>query len=228
MTFAEKVTAFNRSLSYNGTLPAGIRIMNPFEELSEALRISERFYNKYYNDSNTRKIILGINPGRFGAGITGIPFTDTKRLADKCGISAEGISSHETSSVFVYDLINKYGGPEKFYRDFYINSVCPLGFVKTGSKGREVNYNYYDDIELTSSLLEFIMFSLKEQLSFGIDRETGFCLGTGKNYNFLNKLNKELTLFDRLIPLEHPRFIMQYRLKKKDEYIEKYLRLLKQ
>ncbi len=33
-----------------------------------------------------RYLILGINPGRFGGGITGIPFTDPIRLQNICGI----------------------------------------------------------------------------------------------------------------------------------------------
>jgi len=200
--------------------------MNPFAESPEALKVSELFYRKYYNDNRQRRIILGINPGRFGAGITGIPFTDTKRLSDECGITVEGFSSHETSSVFVYDMIRCYGGPAKFYLDYYINSVCPLGFVKRSNNGKEVNYNYYDDRELNSVVMEFILTSLQQQLSFGIKRDRGYCLGTGKNFQFLERLNSRLGLFDRLIPLEHPRYIMQYRLKRKDEYIKKYLRLL--
>jgi hexokinase len=51
-------------------------------------------------------------------------------------------------------------------------------------------------------------------------------LGTGKNYKFLEKLNKQEKFTEQLIPLEHPRFVMQYRAKRKQEFIEKYLRLL--
>jgi uracil-DNA glycosylase len=67
-------------------LPQNIKIMNPFKENQKIIPISSSFYEKYYNDNNPRHLILGINPGRFGAGVTGIPFTDTKRLADKCGL----------------------------------------------------------------------------------------------------------------------------------------------
>ncbi len=58
--------------------------MNPFKENPDALAISSAFYKKYYDDHRMRRLILGINPGRFGAGVTGIPFTDTKRLTEKC------------------------------------------------------------------------------------------------------------------------------------------------
>ncbi|MEZ5000554.1 MAG: DUF4918 family protein [Bacteroidales bacterium] len=223
MTFADKVIEFNRQLGFKGTLPDGIRIMNPFADSPEALKISETFYRKYYNDQNTRKIILGINPGRFGAGITGIPFTDTKRLNEKCGITTDGFTSHETSSVFIYDMIESYGGPEKFYSKYYINSVCPLGFVKLNNLGREVNFNYYDDRDIASRVTELIIFSLQDQVSMGIDTKKAYCLGTGRNFRFLKTLNDTLGLFEEIIPLEHPRYIMQYRLREKENYIKNYI-----
>src|SRR6266576_3975 len=126
MTFADKVNSFNKQLEYTGAaLPQGIRIMNPFREFEQTTCISEAFYYKYYNDNNPRYIILGINPGRFGGGLTGIPFTDPKRLKSECHIDYEGKITHEPSSVFVYEMIDAFGGPEQFYRKFYINSLCP-------------------------------------------------------------------------------------------------------
>ncbi len=49
------------------------------------MQVMQKFYYKYYNDSNKRKFIIGINPSRHGAGVTGVPFTDTKRLDNVCG-----------------------------------------------------------------------------------------------------------------------------------------------
>src|ERR1700740_3329374 len=141
MSFADKIIRFNEQLVYTGNpLPPGIRIMNPFRESEQAMAISETFYRKYYNDNNKRHLILGINPGRFGAGLTGIPFTDTKRLVSECHISYEGKISHETSSVFVYESIEGFGGVKAFYSKFYINSLCPLGFTIIDEKGKEKNY----------------------------------------------------------------------------------------
>lgn len=75
--------------------------MNPFQENENIISISSSFYKKYYNDNNSRHLILGINPGRFGAGLTGIPFTDPKRLESNCNIKFNGALAHELSSVFV-------------------------------------------------------------------------------------------------------------------------------
>jgi hypothetical protein len=227
MTFADQVNQFNQNLEFTGTLPKGIRIMNPFQENLLALETSARFYQKFYTDRRQRRLILGINPGRFGAGVTGVPFTDTKRLESHCGLAIEGLQTHEPSSVFVYDLIEAYGGVETFYNDFYITSICPLGFVRVKDDGREVNYNYYDSKALTEAVRPFMEQSLRAQLKFGIHTDVCYVLGTGKNFQFAEKLNAALRLFDRLIALEHPRYVMQYKFKEKDRYVKRFVRLLR-
>jgi hypothetical protein len=224
MTFAEKVIQFNQDLAYTGPpLPAGIRIMNPYKEEELAMRISSEFYRKYYSDENKRHLILGINPGRFGGGVTGVPFTDPKRLISECHIPYEGKMMHEPSSVYVYEMINAYGGPEAFYRDIYINSLCPLGFTIMDNKGREKNYNYYDSKELCATVTLFIVENIKKQIALGCHTDTCFCFGTGQNEKFIKKLNEEYNFFKEIIALEHPRFIMQYKAKSKQAYIDKYL-----
>ncbi len=227
-TFADKAIRFNRELTYTGRpLPEGIRIMNPFEETEEALKVSELFYKQYYNDNRRRHLILGINPGRLGAGLTGIPFTDPKRLKSECGIDYNGRVTHEPSSVFIYEMIHAYGGIETFYSDFYINSPCPLGFTSVDAAGKEKNYNYYDSKELTAAVSDFIIANIRKLITMGVYTNTCFCLGTGKNEQFLNKLNAEHGFFGNIIALEHPRFIMQYKSKQKSFYIDKYVSLLK-
>ncbi len=223
-TVADRIIAFNTALHFPYPLPKGIRVMNPFQENPSALAASSLFYKTYYNDQAPRHMILGINPGRFGAGLTGVPFTDPKRLKDACGIAEySGPMAHEPSSVFIYDMIESYGGPERFYKKFYINSICPLGFTATGGNGREINHNYYDSAALAKAVRPFAVARIKEQLSFNIMADTCFCLGTGKNAEYLRKLNEEHGLFGRIVPLEHPRYIIQYKAKRQPEYIAKYL-----
>lgn len=224
MTFADKVICFNAQLEYTGpALPQGIRIMNPLRESEQATYISELFYRKYYNDDNLRHIILGINPGRFGGGITGIPFTDPKRLKSECNIDYNGKSAHEPSSVFVYEMIHAYGGVEAFYNKFYINSLCPLGFTTIDNNGKEKNYNYYDSRELENTVKGFIVQNVRTQIDLGVATDICFCFGTGKNETYLRKLNEKHHFFKEVIALEHPRFIMQYKAKSKQFYIDKYL-----
>ncbi|MDP4290755.1 MAG: DUF4918 family protein [Bacteroidota bacterium] len=222
-TLADRINEFNRLLDFKGELPEGIRIMNPFREDDRILEVASSFYRKFYNDNHSRHLILGINPGRFGAGVTGIPFTDTKRLTHECGLKYTGRETHETSSVFVYEVIEAYGGVEKFYHDFYINSICPLGFTVDDGKGKEKNYNYYDSKALTGKVFQFMVGNIKTQIALGMETDICFCFGTGKNEKFLRTLNEEYGFFKNIIALEHPRYIMQYKAKFKADYIDKYL-----
>ena len=227
-TFADKVIAFNKGIKFTGILPAGISMMNPFKENEIVLPLSSQFYKKYYNDNRSRHLILGINPGRFGGGVTGIPFTDSKRLVEKCQIQYTGKVTHEPSSVFVYEMIAAYGGLAEFYSDFYINSICPLGFTSVGKNGKEINYNYYDSKELLHAVYDFIIESIKKQIGFGIERDICFCFGNGKNEKFLRQVNEENKFFKKIIALEHPRFVMQYKSKSKQFYIDKYISAFRQ
>ncbi|MBG6235872.1 hypothetical protein IWX76_002453 [Pedobacter sp. CAN_A7] len=63
------------------------------------------------------------------------------------------------------------------------------------------------------------------QIAFGLDTKKVFILGK-RNEMFIKKINKTEKLFDQLITLEHPRYIQQYKMKSRNEYIDKYLLLL--
>ena len=76
-------------------------------------------------------------------------------------------------------------------------------------------------------LNNFIVDSLKKQIAFGIDTSLCYCIGSGENFKCLTKLNEQYKFFDKIISLEHPRFIMQYNKKEKNKYLEKYLDALK-
>ena len=219
---SDRIIEFNRELNYVGELPIGFDVMNPYIENPETMQVMEQFYRKYYQDDKPRKFIVGINPSRHGAGVTGVPFTDTKRLQDKCGIKMESASTHEVSSVFVYDMIEQYGGTEKFYQEFYINSPFPLAIVRKTDNGKWVNANYYDDPTLFDMTKDFMIESLKKHIAIGVETDEVFVLGK-KNADFIKKLNKEAQLFNKIIVLEHPRFIQQYKSKEKQLYIDKYI-----
>lgn len=221
-TFGEKVVAFNRNLKFTGKLPKDFQVMNPFLENPETLVVMQRFYEKFYQDHRSRKFIIGINPSRHGAGVTGVPFTDTKRLESACGIKMESARTHEVSSVFIYDMIEAFGGAEQFYSEFYINSPFPLAITKHTKNGIYLNANYYDDKDLFSNVEDFMVESLKKHISLGLDTAEVFVLGV-KNAAFLNKINDREKLFGKMTVLEHPRYIQQYKSKEKQLYIDKYL-----
>jgi hypothetical protein len=213
MNFSKRVIKFYQSLDISTQLPEGVEVLNPYRR-DEVIDVCNLFYDKYYDDSKGRRLILGINPGRFGAGITGIPFTDPIRLEKECGIPNDFDKKPELSSDFIYRLVNIMGGPEHFYSHYYIGAVSPLGFTKNGK-----NYNYYDSRELMHVLRKFIIKSLIDQIGLGINSRTCYCLGQGKNFEYLNYINKDIRLFDEIIPLPHPRWVMQYRRKKLNQVL---------
>lgn len=215
MTFANKVIDFYKNIESPVNLPEGVEVLQPFGE-DEVNNIVKAFYSKYYQDNNPRTFLIGINPGRFGGGATGIPFTDPIRLKEVIGIDNSFDQKAELSSKFIYQMIDRVGGPEPFYNNFYFTSVSPLGFVKDGK-----NLNYYDIKELQQVLEQYIVNHLKKQIAFG-SRPIAYSLGKGQNIKYLKWLNKKYELFEDIRPLPHPRWVMQYRLKRLDEFIEEY------
>lgn len=222
-TLADRLLKFHKALKPGVRLPKDVEIMNPYREDPLALKCLEAFLHKFYADNLPRHLILGINPGRFGSGITGVAFTDTKRLKGDCGIPYSGPESHEPSSVFIYDMIREFGGVEAFYSRIYINSICPLGFTILNRHGRKVNYNYYDDPDLLESVTPFMIKSVEQLIRAGMHTDKAFCFGSGKNAAIINKINAKEGFFKEIVPLEHPRYIMQYKASQKSEYIRKYL-----
>ena len=203
-------------------LPDGVSWLLPLKELPESVQVAKLFLEKYYLDARPRTLILGINPGRFGAGITNVAFTGPVSLEKECGIQNNFHKRAELSAVFIYKMINAWGGVAPFYKKYFINSVVPFGIVKGG-----INYNYYDDKTLQQTMEPFIKYHLESLLKIGMNKAVCFCLGEGKNFKYLSKLNEQEGYFRKVVPLSHPRYIMQYKRKKLEEYIGMYLEQLR-
>ncbi len=225
-TFSDSVLEFNEWLAnISLDLFDNYSISNPFngKNKEQIKMITNAFYKKYYNDNNKRYLILGSSPARKGTATTGIPFEDASHLYKETGIMIDDFYINKSSSDFLYDVMAQYGGCEKFYKNFFMSFVCPLGIVNINSKGNEVNSNYYENKKLENFLYNFIVDSLKKQISFGIDTSICYCIGSGENFKFLTKINNQYKLFDKIIALEHPRFIMQYNSKDRNKYLNKYI-----
>lgn len=220
MTFAEHVLKMFRTMRIDKPLPEGVSAMNPYAD-KEVMALCATFCNRFFNDSRPRSILVGINPGRFGAGITGISFTDPIRLVNPCGIQNTFAPRGELSSEFIYKVIDAYGGVGRFYNDFYITAVSPLGFVQNGK-----NLNYYDIRALQETVKPFAVKCMKQLLRAPVNRKRCYCVGEGANLKFLTSLNNEYGWFEEIVPLAHPRFVMQYRRKQLNAYVDDYVRKL--
>lgn len=219
-TFAKRAYRFYLQLD-RPRVPRGVGVMNPYRDAT-VQKYMRTFLDKYFADYRERTLVLGINPGRFGAGVTGITFTDPVAMADFLGIPNSLPRRRELSSVFIYDMIHRFGGPEAFFGKFFLTAVSPLGYTRGG-----LNLNYYDEPALVKAVTPFIVDSLERQIALGCRRDVACILGFGANRKFLEKLNEEHRFFERIVALEHPRWIMQYRRKKLDLYIDKYLDALR-
>jgi hypothetical protein len=225
---ADRLLEHVLSFSLPEDLPSDIGVLDPFNgpNRNEVHRIVQLFHRKYYSDDRPRVLMLGINPGRLGAGSTGLSFTDTKRCESDLDIPVNGIRTHEPSSDFFYRMIRAAGGAEHFYSSVYVHAVCPLGFVKEGPTGGPINLNYYDDKDLEKAVTPFVENWLRTLVGTGMRRDLAICIGTGKNAKYFTALNDRLGLFKEVIPLEHPRYVMQYKAKSLEFYIAKYLAVL--
>ena len=175
-------------------VPSEVEWLLPLSTLPESKRVFALFLEKYYADNYPRTLILGINPGRFGAGVTNVAFTDPVRLAQDCGIENSFEKKEELSAQFVYKVVHAYGGVAAFYEYFFVNSVVPFGFVKNG-----VNYNYYDEKPLQEAMKPLIRHHLRSMLALGMNSKVCFCLGEGKNFKFLSKFNEEEGFFEKIV-----------------------------
>jgi hypothetical protein len=218
-TFAERAFRFYASLAAPRT-PRGVVVMNPYTD-SRIQFYVRTFLERYFADNRERTLILGINPGRFGSGITGVTFTDPVALADECGIPNDLQRKRELSSIFVYQVINHLGGPRAFYDRFFLSAVSPLGFTRGGT-----NLNYYDERKLEAAVRPFIVSSIEAQIALGCRRDRVIVIGRGQNATFLKRLNDEHQWFASVHALDHPRFILQYRRKQLDRYIRDYEEVL--
>jgi hypothetical protein len=220
-TFATRVIDFYRRLKSPPLGDLDVEALFPYRD-PDVCACTDAFYQRFFSDRNARVFLIGINPGRFGGGTTGVPFTDPVSLERQCGIVNPFPKRRELSAEFVEAVIERMGGPQTFYASFFITAVSPIGFTRDGK-----NYNYYDDRALLDAVRPFIIRTMRAQLDFGARRDVAIVLGTGRNFDFFSRLNAELGFFERLAAVDHPRFIMQYRRRRVADYLDKYEQVLR-
>jgi len=165
------------------------------------------FYHRYIEPNEPKIVLCGINPGRRGAGQTGVPFFDFNSLS-KILPNIERNDTEE-SAKFMYSII-KHFGVDDFFKYFYLSNISCIGFynLKTGK-----NINYYE-LPLRIQLFLFDNFS-KEMKS--IKPKIIIPLGKEVEKNLIMDLKHEQKITVEIGPrLFHP--CTKYA--KKDDYIE--------
>jgi hypothetical protein len=256
-SFGQRLVEFYKALEWKAELPTSIELLQPYRA-EATMRCVEKFCTAFYTSNTKRLGCFGINPGRFGGGITGLSFTDPVVLRDVCGIQTPFAQKQELSATFVWSIIKEFSLPMKqayqqvhngcntpsdelseqakdqsipagvfaFFHHIFLTALCPLGFVKHQPSG-EVNYNFYDDPMLLEIARPFIAKSLRQQIALGLRQDVAVCFGSGKLLANFEAINREHHFFERIVALEHPRFIMQYRRGRLAEYRNKYLQTLR-
>lgn len=112
----------------------GIKVLTGFVD---NLGTVQDFYTTYYSSAAWPRIVLcGINPGRLGAGKTGVPFLDFKSLSQL--LDAVTDQDEEKSAQFIWKLIETFPSPKKFFESVYLTNISWFGFTQSGK-----NLNYY-------------------------------------------------------------------------------------
>ena len=218
----EKILDFYSHLELEQLKTPNVQVMNPFKK-EEVQAICEVFYNQFYNDSGKRVFMIAINPGRFGAGVTGLPFTDPTILENTLNIPNDFVKRKELSAIFIYELIEALGGVEMFYQNFFFTNVSPLGFLQDGK-----NLNYYDVADLQKELTPWMVEQMTRQVENWGRADIAFTIGKGKNHKELVKLNDQHKWFKKIVALPHPRWVMQYRLKSKNLILDETVSIIRE
>ena len=216
-TFAQYVERFLTQVSIPDILPSGIEVLQPYGD-PEVRRVLHEMCVKYYSSSSRRIGVWGINPGRFGAGLTGLSFTDPWAVQHDLAITTTLSGRREMSAEFISMVIAAYGGPTTFYRDVYMSALSPLGFIRDG-----VNINFYDDPALEKMMTPNIIRWMNDVFEHRVRRDVSLLLGSGKLRTFMERSVREAVGVSEVIYLDHPRYIMQYRRRDVVQYVQLYV-----
>lgn len=192
-------TAF---LSLIGDL--GICIPSDFVNNGEGIAA---FWEKYYGNAVPRIMICGINPGRLGAGKTGIPFLDFASLSQLIPCIERQYS--ENSASFFFEVVKSFGA-ESFFKTFYVTNFSSVGFVKDG-----VNFNYHD---LPQAALETVERNFLAEIAI-VEPTHVISLGREVHLSVLKLLPSSI---DCSHYLPHPSWVAIYRSNERDYWVQRY------
>lgn len=190
----------------------GITILQDFLEYRPN---AEQFIQQYLPEPLPQTVILGLNPGRSGAGLTGIPFLDFRSLANLLPDTPLPRNDTEPSANFFHRVVQNVG-VEKFYRTFYVSNVAAVGFLRDGK-----NCNYPELPTAAQRVIEerFLaeMAQLQPKRIIALGREVEATV---------QRLFPDDSV--RISHLPHPSWIMTYRLREAQSWVRRYTQMLLQ
>lgn len=219
MNISREVVRFYESPPFSLNVGNQLTVHNPFDDANRAQAIKD-FCRKFYDDSETRTHLLGINPSRLTASSTGVNYTDGFALEEHCGIANEFSKSRELTSRFFYNVVENMGGASAFYNGVFAWATMPLPVTREGSY---INYYEADAVDRLMPIIVANIEWLKGKIP---SNGRAVILGTGDNKKMLERLAGFPFGYDRVDYLPHPRWVMQYKSAHLDKYVEMYANAL--
>lgn len=171
----------------------------------------DAFCQLFYSDAVPRVMICGTNPGRFGAGMTGIPFLDYMSLSQIIpGIDRQ---DSEKSASFFFQVVRRFG-VDLFFRTFYVSNFSSVGYLKDGK-----NLNYYDLPPAALAIVERNFLSEVE----AINPTHVISLGEAVQRSVKKLLPASV---DCSLRLPHPSWVTTYRVNDMGRWVARYLEVL--
>ena len=133
-------------------LEFGEPVTHVYNPLQYARRPHELYLSRF-GSAPKEVVLVGMNPGPFGMGQTGVPFGDVGFVRDWMGIDApvdRPALEHPKRPVLGFDCERsevsgsrlwgwakkRFGTPEHFFSRFFVLNYCPLLFIESTGRNR--------------------------------------------------------------------------------------------
>jgi single-strand selective monofunctional uracil DNA glycosylase len=127
-------------------------VTHVYNPLQYAKRPHELYLNRF-GSGRKEVVLVGMNPGPFGMGQTGVPFGDVGFVRDWMGIEApvdRPADEHPKRPVLGFDCErsevsgsrlwgwakDRFGTPERFFSRFFVLNYCPVLFMESTGRNR--------------------------------------------------------------------------------------------
>ena len=133
-----------------------IEFAEPVTHVYNPLQYAKRSHELYltrFGGGSKEAVFVGMNPGPFGMGQTGVPFGDVGFVRDWMGIEAlvrPPEREHPKRPVLGFECERsevsgsrlwgwaeqRFGTPDRFFSRFFVHNYCPLLFMESSGRNR--------------------------------------------------------------------------------------------
>lgn len=156
-TMAQTLIDISHTLSDAvGSMAFAEPVTHVYNPLEYAAGLHDAYLSTYGAKSPREILLVGMNPGPWGMGQTGVPFGDVDMVRDWMGLDlpvdkparehpkrpVEGLDCHrnEVSGSRLWGWAKaRFGEPEAFFDRFFVHNYCPLLFLEDSGRNRTPN-----------------------------------------------------------------------------------------